>query len=95
MKLAALAVLTTLGLGGVAAAQPAPPAPRNPHAAERAAERNEMRQMILARFDANHDGQLDPRERRHAARALRRMARELAGDRHQRPAAAPPQDDAQ
>jgi hypothetical protein len=37
-----------------------------------------FRQMILERFDRNHDGRLGPRERRQAARALRRMAKKLA-----------------
>ena len=46
----------------------ADPAPRAP-----------MKQMLLERFDRNHDGRLEPRERRQAARALRRIARKLAG----------------
>lgn len=68
-------------------AQPAPPArgprrggPRNPRNAA-------IRQMLLERFDANGDGRLEPRERRRAARALRRMAKRLGqqrGDRRQR-----------
>jgi len=37
-----------------------------------------LRAAILARFDKNHDGVLEPKERRHAARALRRLARQLA-----------------
>jgi hypothetical protein len=40
--------------------------------------RAELRQMLLERFDANHDGRLEPRERRRAVRALRRLARRLA-----------------
>jgi hypothetical protein len=44
-----------------------------------------MRQMLLERFDRNHDGRLGPRERRHAARALRKMAKRLArGERRER-----------
>jgi hypothetical protein len=69
MKLAALALLTTLGLGGVAGADPVRPADRPP---------GELRQLLLERFDKNHDGQLDPRERRHAIRALRRIAHRMA-----------------
>lgn len=69
MKLAALALLTTLGLGGVAGADPVRPVDR---------PRGELRQLLLDRFDKNHDGQLDPKERRHAIRALRRIAHRMA-----------------
>jgi hypothetical protein len=65
MKLAALALLTTLGLAGAAHAEPERP-------------RGELRQLLLERFDRNHDGRLEPQERRRAIRALRRMARRLA-----------------
>ena len=41
-------------------------------------QRAPLRAAILARFDKNHDGVLEPKERRHAARALRRLARQLA-----------------
>jgi Ca2+-binding EF-hand superfamily protein len=68
MKLAALALLTTLGLGGVAGADPARPAER---------PRGQLHQLLLERFDRNHDGRLDPQERRHAIRALRRLARRM------------------
>ncbi|HEU4728709.1 MAG TPA: hypothetical protein VFT22_12485 [Kofleriaceae bacterium] len=74
MKLAALALLTTLGLGGAAHADPArvdpPAAPAPPH--------GELRRLLLERFDRNHDGRLEPRERRRAIRALRRLAHRLA-----------------
>jgi len=36
--------------------------------------------MLLERFDRNHDGRLDARERRHAARALRKLAKRMARD---------------
>jgi hypothetical protein len=43
-----------------------------------------FRQMIIERFDANHDGRLEPRERRHAAKALRKLAKRMArGERRQ------------
>jgi Ca2+-binding EF-hand superfamily protein len=84
MKLAALAFLTMLGLGGVAAAEPAAPSnppsgPVAPRAERPRAERprGELRQVLLERFDRNHDGRLDPEERRHAIRALRRLAHRM------------------
>jgi hypothetical protein len=64
MKLAALALVTSLGLGGAADADPGP-------------QRGQFRQLLLERFDRNHDGRLEPQERRHAARALRKLARKL------------------
>src|SRR5262249_29425061 len=69
MKLAALALVTTLGLGATGTAGHAdPPAP--PH-------RVQLRQLLLERFDRDHDGRLDPEERRRAIRALRRLARRM------------------
>jgi Ca2+-binding EF-hand superfamily protein len=70
MKLAALALVTTLGLGGAAHADPGRPEPGRP--------RDQLQQLLLERFDRNHDGQLEPQERRRAIRALRRLARRLA-----------------
>ncbi len=69
MKLAALAVLTTLGLGTAAYADTPPPTP---------APRGQLHQLVLAEFDANHDGRLEPEERHRAIRALRRLARRMA-----------------
>jgi hypothetical protein len=65
MKLAALALVTTLGLAGVAHADPARP-------------RGQLHQLLLERFDRNHDGKLERQERRKAIRALRRVARRMA-----------------
>jgi len=79
MKLAALAIVTTLGFGGIAYADPAGPANRyteSPGLANR--PRGELRQLLLQRFDRNHDGVLDAKERHRAVRALRRLARRLA-----------------
>ena len=45
---------------------------------QRRAERQQLRQDILQRFDRNGDGRLEPNERRQAARALRKLARQLA-----------------
>jgi Ca2+-binding EF-hand superfamily protein len=70
MKLAALALVTTLGLGGAAYADPARP--------ELVRPRGQLHQLLLERFDRNHDGRLEPQERRRAIRALRRLARRLA-----------------
>jgi hypothetical protein len=79
MKLAALAFLTTLGLGGVAAADPAGPInpPAGPVAPRADRPGGQLRRVLLERFDRNHDGRLDPEERRHAIRALRRLARRM------------------
>ena len=69
MKLATLALVMLLG-GGIAHAD-------NP-------QRGQVRQLLLQRFDRNHDGRLEGRERKQAARALRRIAKQLArGDQRQ------------
>jgi hypothetical protein len=91
MKLAAL--LTVLTLGGAAQAQgyygppgamPPPPGAVVGVGVQPVPPRVAFRQMVLERFDTNHDGRLEPRERRHAARALRKMAKRLArGERRQ------------
>jgi hypothetical protein len=77
MKLAVIALVTTLGLGGTSHADHASPGPRA-----------EVRQRLLERFDRNQDGRLEPQERRRAIRALRMLARRLAmqerADRHAR-----------
>ena len=70
MKLAALALMTTLGLGGAALADPGRADPARP--------RGQFRQLLLERFDRNHDGRLEPEERRRAIRTLRRIARKMA-----------------
>jgi hypothetical protein len=55
---------------------PSPPPPRR---AQRGARGNgELRQALLQRFDRDGDGRLEPRERRQAARALRRMAKRMS-----------------
>lgn len=38
---------------------------------------DQLRAEIIARFDKNGDGRLDKQERRHALRALKRIARRL------------------
>jgi hypothetical protein len=81
--LAKCVLASVLAVGGVAGAQPAdpyahpapPPAIAGPRQQGRVAA--PLRAAIMARFDRNHDGQLDPRERRQAVRALRRLARQL------------------
>jgi hypothetical protein len=75
MKLAALAIATTLGLAGLAHADPSP----NPgNLGDPARPRGQFRQLLLERFDRNHDGRLEPDERRQAIRTLRRIARKMA-----------------
>lgn len=70
MKLATWVLASIMAFGGVATADPGPPgAPP---------VRGQFRQMLLQRFDRNHDGRLEPREKRQAIRALRRIARQLA-----------------
>jgi EF hand len=75
MKVVPFIVAAILALAGAARADeysgPLPPQrPMAPTAP--------MRAGMLERFDANHDGRLEPNERRHALRALRRMERRLA-----------------
>ena len=91
MKLVTL--LLVAALGGTAAADPYPMQPYGgpPPGAQVGVgvqpvpPRVAFRQMLLERFDRNHDGVLEPRERRHAAKALRRMAKRLArGERAER-----------
>jgi hypothetical protein len=40
--------------------------------------RAELRAAVLAQFDRNGDGRLEPNERRHAMRALRKMTKKMA-----------------
>jgi len=104
MKLAALAFAATLGLAGIASAQPAGPGPvgptRPPVAAAgpvdrpAAQPRGELRQLLLERFDRDRDGRLDAQERRHAIRALRRIARRMAMQDRRAGAAGAPRADA-
>jgi Ca2+-binding EF-hand superfamily protein len=90
MKLAAIVMVTSLGLGGAAfadrAAAPDPPpaapsvaaAPRPPH--------GQFRERLLEQFDRNHDGILQPNERRRAIHALRRLAARMAMEERRREA---------
>jgi hypothetical protein len=93
MKLAGLFLVLFVGTASAQYAGPpgAYPVPAPPPGAqvgvgvERMPPRVVIRQMLLERFDRNHDGRLGPRERRHAARALRKMAKRLArGERRER-----------
>jgi hypothetical protein len=45
---------------------------------QRRAQHEELRRMLLERFDRNGDGRLEPNERRQAIRALRQLARQLS-----------------
>jgi hypothetical protein len=79
MKLAAVALVSLLGLSPAARADPCTASP----------PRGTVRQILLDRFDRDHDGRLEDGERRRAARALRRLARKLAhGERRGRKEAA-------
>ena len=84
MKSVALAFATLLVAAGAASAQPAdpygPPGAPPPAAAPMRPQRPEaaaLRAALIARFDRNHDGRLEPRERIAAARALRKLANRL------------------
>ena len=68
MKLAGL--LVVLMLSGVAHAD-------NPQAQPQRQQRGQLRALLLQHFDKNHDGRLGPRERRHAAKALHRLAAKM------------------
>ena len=67
MKLAGL--LVVLLLSGVAHAD-------NP-GVQQPRQRGQLRALLLQHFDKNHDGRLGPRERRHAAKALHRLAAKM------------------
>jgi hypothetical protein len=76
MKVVPFIVSAMLAFAGAAHADEYAGPPPPPAAAQRPA--GPLRQALLERFDANHDGRLEPKERRHAIRALRRMQRALA-----------------
>jgi len=84
MKLVPFIVSAALALTGIARADAYGPPPGAygppPGAAPMVQQRprGELRQALLARFDRNHDGRLEPNERRLAIRALRRLERRLA-----------------
>jgi glycine/D-amino acid oxidase-like deaminating enzyme len=82
MKSVALAIASLVLAAGAAHAQPADPygGPVPPPAAAPARQMRPMmplRAALIARFDRNGDGRLEPNERRAAARALRKLARKL------------------
>jgi Ca2+-binding EF-hand superfamily protein len=74
MKLAVLAFI--LGAAGIASADPVPAGPM-PAPMVAPGPRGPLQQALLERFDKNHDGRLEPNERRHAIKALRRLTRRM------------------
>jgi hypothetical protein len=82
MKLVALAFASLIGFAGAGHADAAPtqtPYDASPGAVYRhQGQGAPLRAAIVARFDRDGDGRLSPQERRHAARALRKMARKMA-----------------
>jgi hypothetical protein len=68
MKLAAVALV--LLLGSTAHARPGGPRQGGP-------KRERLRALVMQHFDKNGDGQLGPRERKQAARALKRLAHRM------------------
>jgi hypothetical protein len=90
MKLAGLLVVLLVGTAsaqgynGPPGSMPLPPGAVVGVGVQPVPPRVAFRQMIIERFDANHDGRLEPRERRHAAKALRKLAKRMArGERRQ------------
>ena len=65
-------------MGPMAQGPQGPRGPRGPGREVARERRAEMHAMLLQMFDANHDGRLEPNERRQAARMLRRMARQMS-----------------
>jgi len=83
MKILPFVLAAVIGLGGAARADELAPvdpygAPPPPPARVHRGDMPVLRQMLLDRFDRNGDGRLEPRERRRAIRALRRLERKLA-----------------
>jgi hypothetical protein len=85
MKLAGLVLVLFVGTASAQYAGPPgnypvapPPGAQVGVGVERVTPRVAMKEMLLERFDRNHDGRLDARERRHAARVLRKLAKRLA-----------------
>jgi hypothetical protein len=84
MKLAGLLVVLLVGTASAQGYYGPPPGAVVGVGVQPVPPRVAFRQMIIERFDANHDGRLEPRERRHAARALRKLAKRMArGERRQ------------
>lgn len=74
MKLASLVVLVLLA--GVAHADDRGPMEPPRHRVD-PARRQALRHFLMENFDRNGDGRLEPRERKHAAKALRRLAKRM------------------
>lgn len=81
MKLITMVLAASLALTGIARAdelEPGDPYGGPPPRAMRQPQGQPLKRMLMERFDRNHDGRLEPRERRQAIRALRRLERRLA-----------------
>ena len=87
MKLAAILLGILISATGIARADDdfGDPQPRpqvgNPQRGQRM---QKLRRALVEQFDRDGDGRLNPRERRQAARALRRMAKRMGENRRQR-----------
>jgi hypothetical protein len=80
MKLAAVLVVL-LGLTGAAAADelvPVDPYAAPPPAMKQQRPQRPLKHFLLAHFDRDRDGRLEPRERMRAAKALHKLANRLA-----------------
>ena len=77
MKLVPFILASLLAFTGAARADDGP---ADPYAAapQQREHPRQLRRLLLEQFDRNGDGRLEPNERRHAVRALRRLERRLA-----------------
>lgn len=88
MKLAAIFLAVLVGLTQVARADDYadsdPSAAPQPDRPQRGQRGQKLRRALVEQFDRDGDGRLDPRERRQAARALRRLAKRMGEGRQNR-----------
>ena len=79
MKLLAVIIASVLALPAAARADEGLNPPGGPVRVEQRAKNKALKQALMAQFDVNGDGRLEPRERMRAVRVLRRIEMKLAG----------------
>ena len=79
MKLAALLLAVLVSLTGIARADDVPQ-----DRPQRGQRMQKLRRALVEQFDRDGDGRLDQRERRQAARALRRLSKRMGENRQNR-----------